>query len=285
MQQQGWQAGQSLGARASRSGAEDDDDDAARLAASRVGVLYKDDTLGLGAQLKSKDVQHQKTGLDAFQGLLGRLNSKNEEELKVVEKKIEDKKLAMFAQGRWGGMVFVPGGVLVQGDDFKKKDVRQAKTEESEEQISDTAVGPEADDDDDARRKAEKKKRKEERRARKEERRASKAAKAKVSAESSAAASDDEDTEPEPLKGTKVIAASAPDEPISSTDEEANCKASQNDESNERKQNPSATVQKTSTKQVMRNGRHLLRGRNIQAKRMAFSDAKGLDEIFMKKQR
>ncbi|RMZ89097.1 hypothetical protein DV736_g3662, partial [Chaetothyriales sp. CBS 134916] len=92
MQQQGWHQGQALGARP-ENGSGLHELDAQRLAAAKVGVVIKDDTLGLGAQLRSKDVAHQKTGLDAFQGLLGRLNAKGEEELKEVERKEEDKKL------------------------------------------------------------------------------------------------------------------------------------------------------------------------------------------------
>lgn len=109
MTQQGWQEGQSLGNRESiHVGANDAD----RLAAARVGILFKDNNLGLGAKTKSQDVEGQRTGLDAFQGLLGRLNGKSDAELKKQEKKIEDRKLEMYARGRWGGLVFVKGGIL-----------------------------------------------------------------------------------------------------------------------------------------------------------------------------
>ncbi|RMZ78140.1 hypothetical protein DV738_g4012, partial [Chaetothyriales sp. CBS 135597] len=172
MQRQGWQQGQALGSRPANAPS---DLDAQRLAAAKVGVIVKDDTLGLGAQLRSKDVAHQKTGLDAFQGLLGRLNARDQAELEAVERKEDDRKLEMYAKGRWGGgVVFVRGGLLVP----HQEDLVSAGAEQ--------AASPSL---------------------------------------------------PHPPKKQVV--------PLS-------------------------------------NGRHLLRGRNIEAKRKAFSDAKGLDAIFMK---
>ena len=111
MLSQGWKAGEGLGAR-NRRGFNSYDN-------AKLKVSFKDDNLGLGASLKSKDVEASRTGLDAFQGLLGRLNGKSEQEVEAVERKVEERKLAMFAQGKWGGMVFVSGGLLVQRDDFK----------------------------------------------------------------------------------------------------------------------------------------------------------------------
>ena len=102
MLSQGWKAGEGLGA-ANHRGFNSYDN-------SQLKVSFKDDTLGLGASLKSKDIEHSRTGLDAFQGLLGRLNGKSDTEVQEAEKKVEDRKLAMFAQGKFGGMVFVPGG-------------------------------------------------------------------------------------------------------------------------------------------------------------------------------
>ncbi|RMD43909.1 hypothetical protein DV735_g1176, partial [Chaetothyriales sp. CBS 134920] len=111
VQRQGWQQGQALGSRPANAPS---DLDAQRLAAAKVGVVVKDDTLGLGAQLRSKDVAHQKTGLDAFQGLLGRLNAKDEAELAAVERREDDRKLEMYAKGRWGGGVVFAASVKKQ---------------------------------------------------------------------------------------------------------------------------------------------------------------------------
>ena len=101
-------------------------------------MAYKDDNLGLGASLKSVNPEQNRTGLDAFQGLLGRLNSKTEVEVKRLEQKSQDRKLAMWAQGRWGGVMFVPGGLLVQGDKFKKLNDKQDGRGISAEESVDT---------------------------------------------------------------------------------------------------------------------------------------------------
>lgn len=150
MTQQGWSRGQALGARSSTptnssgtstpntstsTSAAASATDAARLAAARVGVLFKDDTLGLGASLKSKD-PNAKTGLDAFQGLLGRLNAKDKAEEEAVERKLAERRLEGYARGKWG-MTFVPGGVLVQGDEFKNKR-EAAKAGENGEEVEET---------------------------------------------------------------------------------------------------------------------------------------------------
>ncbi|KAK5195045.1 telomerase inhibitor [Exophiala xenobiotica] len=256
MTQQGWKEGQSLGNRESiHLGLNDTD----RLAAARVGILFKDDNLGLGAKSKSKDVEGQRIGLDAFQGLLGRLNGKSDADLHKEEKKVEDRKLAMYARGRWGGMVFVRGGILVG-----------SMKEDDEQDKSQSEVGSERDETDEkGKRKEEKRQRKEERRQRREEKALRKAAtKAKKA-----------------TKDHNSPLSQPPDEPVSSSpsDDEAPTTSKQK----RRRSSTSQVDSPVSKPQIVssirtQNGRHLLRGRNIQAKRMAFSDTKGLDEIFMR---
>jgi Pin2-interacting protein X1 len=289
---QGWSEGQALGARTPSSHSSGTStptaaDDHARLAAARVGVLFKDDTLGLGAKLKSRDVEGQKTGLDAFQGLLGRLNSKTVEEEKAHERKMENQKLEGYARGRWGGMMFVPGGVLVQGEAFKsKKEAMEAeqKREEEESASLDSAELPENADvqGDFGDEKAERRRRKDERRQRKEDRRAQKAAKALK------AVKKDEHHATHNLKPSKRKSSSnnisAPDEPTSSSSDDSPppAESTTTPDSNRSRRRPSITVTDTKKTEILRNGRHILRGRNIEAKRRAFSDMKGLDAIFMK---
>jgi Pin2-interacting protein X1 len=249
MTQQGWKEGQSLGNRESvHLGLNDTE----RLAAARVGILFKDDNLGLGAKSKSKDVEGQRVGLDAFQGLLGRLNGKSDADLHKEEKKVEDRKLAMYARGRWGGMVFVRGGILVGS---MKEDDEQGKPR--------SEVGSEHDEAD------EKGKRKEERRQRREEKALRKAAtKAKKA-----------------TKDHNSPLSQPPDEPVSSSpsDDEAPTTTKQKRRRSSTSQGDSAVSKPQIVSSIRtQNGRHLLRGRNIQAKRMAFSDTKGLDEIFMR---
>lgn len=252
MQSQGWKAGQALGAK---------DRKYADTQAAKLTVSIKDDTLGLGASLKSKDIANQRTGFDAFQGLLGRLNAKDEAELQAVEKKIEDKKLATFAQGRWGGMVFVPGGILVQSDPFKQK------VEEEKENAVDDQPDPEDQSvtvelTEKAKRKAEKQQRKEQRRLKKEQKLQKKA-----------------------KKSDAELGLPTPDS-SSANEGEASTKKDKKSKKRARSPEPPNETVTTSITVIQakpRTGRQLLRGKNILAKRAAFSDMKGLDEIFMRK--
>ena len=257
MQSSGWKPGTALGASSMP---------AHEATAAKVRVSVKDDMLGLGASLKSKSAEHQRTGLDAFQGLLGRLNAKGEGELKKVEEKIENKKLAMFALGRWGGMVFVPGGLLIQDDPTKqlpqKEEDQESKAkadmepnQSDSEADSDRARKPEKKrkrvgetPEERAQRKAEKKQRKEDRRIHREAKRLKKSQN-----ESSVSTPVSETTE---LTETSTGAST----PL---------------------QIPEVNLSSV-TQERLQNGRHILRGRNIQAKRMAFTDSKGLDQIFMR---
>ncbi|KLJ07686.1 protein PXR1 [Blastomyces silverae] len=78
--------------------------------AGHIRVNLKDDNLGLGAKLRAED---EPTGLDAFQGLLGRLNGKSDAELEKEQKKRDDRRLASFVEKRWKTMRFVSGGLLM----------------------------------------------------------------------------------------------------------------------------------------------------------------------------
>ncbi|KAL2421163.1 Protein pxr1 [Exophiala dermatitidis] len=308
MAKHGWKEGQSLGNRESvHIGLNDAD----RLAAARVGVLFKDDNLGLGAKKKSNDVEAQRTGLDAFQGLLGRLNGKSDSELKEQEKKVEDRKLAMYAKGKWGGMVFVRGGVLV-GDREEEK-MQKTKTTEIETKKADKKTEKEGQESGADPELSEKQKKKEEKRRRKEEKARRREEKALKKAAKKAAAGEKEKKHTENSTGSAAAPvnmhrsplAQAPDEPVSSA---SGSEAESNGEVSGRKrkrrgssvasrdQKPKSgddeavKGQKSAAQGAaaaklnasLKNGRHLLRGRNIQAKKAAFSDLKGLDEIFMR---
>lgn len=275
MTKHGWKEGQSLG---NRDSTHVGLNDAERLAASRVGILFKDDSLGLGAKRKSKDIEGQRVGLDAFQGLLGRLNGKSEGELRKEEKKVEDRKLEMYARGRWGGLVFVWGGVLVGS----KKDEEDKEQDDGNDQS--TLSRPPQDADSDTAAEAEKLKNKQEKRQRKEQRRKireEKAARKLTKTKQSKRTNKTDDSEPNNTHSTTLALHKSPltqpaDEPVSSPSSASS--PSPSDTETEKARLPPPV-----TKAPMRNnGRHLLRGRNIQAKRMAFSDTKGLDEIFMK---
>ncbi|KEF53830.1 uncharacterized protein A1O9_10232 [Exophiala aquamarina CBS 119918] len=301
MTKQGWKEGQSLGNRSSVHVGLNDVD---RLAAARVGVLFKDNNLGLGAKHKSKDLEGQRTGLDAFQGLLGRLNGKSDQELQKEEKKVEDRKLEMYVKGRWGGMVFVKGGTLVGDRDFGTGDKIQETTDSQEDSSTpDKSTSEREDETTSADTHAEKKQRKEEKRQRKEARRLRREEKAlrkaarKVKQQQDGAPQSDSgdedgknntDAEQVPFMGHKTSPAHAPDEPMSSSS--SGNEDSQSSTLKRKRSSSKIVVPLEPSKQKsppasttpQRNGRHLLRGRNIQAKKMAFADMKGLDEIFMK---
>ncbi|KAL2866793.1 telomerase inhibitor/ribosome biogenesis protein PXR1 [Aspergillus lucknowensis] len=105
---QGWTPGSFLGA---RNAAHADMFTAA--SASHIRVIVKDDTLGLGARSK-RDALDEPTGLDAFKGLLGRLNGKSDAELQADRKKRDDIKLARYAATKWQAVRFVSAGLLAQ---------------------------------------------------------------------------------------------------------------------------------------------------------------------------
>ena len=105
---QGWTPGSFLGA---RNAAHADMFTAA--SASHIKVSVKDDTLGLGARPK-RDALDEPTGLDAFKGLLGRLNGKSDAELETEQRKRDDIKLARYAATKWQTVRFIRGGLLVQ---------------------------------------------------------------------------------------------------------------------------------------------------------------------------
>lgn len=106
MSAQGWTPGNRLGAR--------DAAHADMLTAgshSHIRVTIKDDTLGLGARVGRDG---EPTGLDAFKGLLGRLNGKSDGELVQEQRKRDDVKLARYAALKFQAVRFVRGGLLAQ---------------------------------------------------------------------------------------------------------------------------------------------------------------------------
>ena len=86
---------------------------------SPIRIALRDDNLGLGAKRGSGQTAGECTGLDAFQGLLGRLNGKGDTELKKEQKCRDDLKRATYTERRWGILKFVSGGALV-GDRIRE---------------------------------------------------------------------------------------------------------------------------------------------------------------------
>ncbi len=102
LQSHGWTPGASLGAR-NKSYTK-------AKGISHIRVTLKDDNLGLGAKSGPNVPQ---PGLDAFQGLLGRLNGKSDGELAKEQNTRDGLRRANYAERRWGGLHFISGGLLV----------------------------------------------------------------------------------------------------------------------------------------------------------------------------
>ena len=229
--------------------------------------------------------------MDAFQGLLGRLNGKSDTELKKEVQKNEDKKLAMWAQGRWGGVMFVPGGTLVQGDGYKRAEENSQQDIEAQ-----GGSGPrtrKAKLTDKSQRKAEKKRRREERRR-----------KSETKSDDKLAAPESESPE-KGVKNTKLadellgesprgqktgsVAKKKRERPILSVDENDRAPAAEGKKASSiispaEDLSESRLVDSPKTA-LLRTGRHVIRGRNIEAKKMVFSDIKVLDQVTNKRMR
>ncbi|KAI9654116.1 MAG: telomerase inhibitor, partial [Trizodia sp. TS-e1964] len=85
---------------------------------SHIRISIKDDNLGLGAKKGSGQAIDECTGLDAFQGLLGRLNGKSDSDLEMEANSRSELKRKTFIERRWGVKGFISAGFLV-GDKIK----------------------------------------------------------------------------------------------------------------------------------------------------------------------
>ena len=256
----------------------------------KVNISYKDDTLGLGASLKSKDVEHARTGLDAFHGLLGRLNGKTETELQKDAQKVEDKKLALWAQGRWGGMIFVPGGTLVQGEGFNRN-VRNSKSPESGEPIKEKETSEVVTER--ARKRAEREKRKEEKKrgtdaidnlADENHSVHSSTGRSGTGKRRSTRGTMREENVPKDVAALNTKKQQKDGEQLGTVSTSLGPTPKYHNRVVQVSLSAMDTLVGAPTLAKMgsaipRNGRHVLRGRNIEAKKLAFSDAKMLDEV------
>jgi Pin2-interacting protein X1 len=106
MSAQGWTPGNRLGAKDAAHA-----EHLTSASISHIKVTLKDDNLGLGARVGREG---QPTGLDAFKGLLGRLNGKSDVELQVEQRKRDDVQLARYVALKFQEVRFVRGGLLTQ---------------------------------------------------------------------------------------------------------------------------------------------------------------------------
>ncbi|EQL38871.1 protein PXR1 [Blastomyces gilchristii SLH14081] len=293
---QGWTPGSFLGA----SNAAHADHFTAG-SAGHIRVNIKDDNLGLGARLRAED---EPTGLDAFQGLLGRLNGKSDAELEKEQKKRDDRRLASFIEQRWTTMRFVSGGLLVhekiqalaevksvgeekgqtsqssqdEGKSEKtaakkerKKDKRKVKSDDTGSDLAEES----------SKKKNKEKKEKKEKREKKEKKRKSRDVSVCIdTATTSEDALVDKKREKTKKRKQKEIEPSDTEAGDDAISPDVQTSAPQEEEK-------SSTAAKHGNIVKVREhrpmGRQFIRGRYIQQKKLALMDAKSLNEIFMVK--
>ncbi|KAE9966026.1 hypothetical protein EG328_009214 [Venturia inaequalis] len=103
---QGWTPGSTLGAKDATHKAH-----FSQASHSHIRVVLRDDNLGIGAQKGRADTDV--FGLDLYQGLLGRLNGKSQEQLEKEGKIRKSVLLGSVGRERYGNGMFVRGGFLV----------------------------------------------------------------------------------------------------------------------------------------------------------------------------
>ncbi|RDW93228.1 telomerase inhibitor/ribosome biogenesis protein PXR1 [Aspergillus mulundensis] len=278
---QGWTPGSFLGA---RNAAHADMFTAA--SASHIRVFVKDDTLGLGARSKREPLD-EPTGLDAFKGLLGRLNGKSDAELQVEQRKRDDVKLARYAATKWQAVRFISGGLLAQEKevttfekarnplaDAKETPCRIPEVKMKAANATDNDYGEEVSDDKtesiDASEDSGSHNRREKDKTDKDSKK-KKDRKDKKGKKDKKDSKDRKDNKEKKRKRAEQQEDS--DNPLQTRTMENGTHSS-----NEQDQLPSDTV-----KERRPPGRHMIRGRYIAQKRKAVMDEKSLNEIFMVK--
>jgi Pin2-interacting protein X1 len=257
MSAQGWTPGNTLGARDAAHA-----DFLTTASSTHIKVSIKDDTLGLGARA-GRDPLGEPTGLDAFKGLLGRLNGKSEVVLKQEQRKRDDVKLARYAAMKFPEVRFVSAGLLTQEkpEELPAKDDTPKKSTKSTKQQSD---GDAPSDDAKAARKSSKSSKKS---------RSSRADEPDSSASASESKKEKkkEKKEKKEKKSKKRRAAAEEGDPSSEEDTPQ--------PSVETTVQPSKDSDASSARERRPNGRQFLRGRHIAQKKRALLDDKSLNEV------
>lgn len=297
MTSQGWTPGSYLGARNANHS-----DTFTAASASHIRVTLKDDTLGLGAHAPTLGNDNV-AAIDAFQGLLGRLNGKSDVQLEQEQRKRDDTRLAVYASQKWQAVTFISGGFLVQekpDDALKPKTIKECGSPKDEivaDQTSSDGSGNHSADADsapiedkhsipqtgtsskDTEEKSikEKRKKKKEREAKKDQSNR-KAKKNKVEKERTEKKEKKEKREKrekeEKKKGKKT-----------STKKRRRAEKDAESESSDSSSSGEAINKKTNQQDIISsqaprpNWRHAIRGRHIQQKRMAIMDERSLSEV------
>ncbi|KAF3481738.1 uncharacterized protein GIQ15_04497 [Arthroderma uncinatum] len=295
MTAQGWAPGEYLGVADNNRA-----DTYTAASSSHIRVSLKDDTLGLGAKPRRPLIDDEPTGLDAFQGLLGRLNGRSEVEIEKELKVKSDIKALTYIERRWGCMNFIGGGLLVPDKVNKIPNGEEDKESEDSEEVKPITESAGEDID----RKERKKREKKEKRERKEKKEKSKERKKrkKGSEESGDIADSGFATEPSASASraeTPVDADStdSKSDKQRSKDKKKSKKRKRKEELQASKAGSSATSDDEDAKSIKEDdttshtvapiavkervipfARQLLRGRYIQQKRRAVMDSKSLNE-------
>ncbi|OJJ66640.1 hypothetical protein ASPBRDRAFT_48578 [Aspergillus brasiliensis CBS 101740] len=255
---QGWTPGSFLGA---RNAAHAEMFTAA--SASHIKVILKDDTLGLGARPK-RDPLNEPTGLDAFKGLLGRLNGKSDADLQVEQRKRDNAKLARYAATKWQAVTFISGGLLAQEKitPIVIKETPSVDQNKQEDEPSAALPGPDKD----------------------------RASSDGVQESDNVGGSSDKSIKKKKKSSSKSHREKKDKkrkhtEGFESTDSSnANKKSPEEKrEANGDDEGSSSTASKAPSRERRPMGRHVFRGRHIAQKKAALMDEKSLNEIFMVK--
>ncbi|EEA25864.1 telomerase inhibitor [Talaromyces marneffei ATCC 18224] len=289
MTSQGWTPGSYLGARNANHS-----DTFTAASASHIRVTLKDDTLGLGARAPTLGNDNV-AAIDAFQGLLGRLNGKSDVQLEQEQRKRDDTRLAVYASQKWQAVTFISGGFLVQE---KPDDALRSKSKKKHDSPNDAIVADKTSSDEsrdesadeippqigdkasvsktekaskDAEAKGMKEKRK-----RKKEKSDKKAKKNKEENEKK------EKKDKKEKKGKKEKKKEKKDSSRKRRRAEKDVESESSDSFSSDEADNKSSQQDTARSQAPRpNWRHAIRGRHIQQKRMAIMDERSLGEIFM----
>ncbi|KAI5285011.1 telomerase inhibitor [Ascosphaera aggregata] len=277
MSRQGWAPGDTLGVKDSAHSRH-----FTSASYSHIRVSRKDDNLGLGARARRPLEDDEPTGLDAFQGLLGRLNGKSDAELHKEQRKREDRKLMSYVERRWKTMHFISGGFLVQEkpavphDSTKGDSDGASKLNEREEEKKE---------------KKSKKSKKESNRDRKDQKQ-KKDRRKKESSSSPSGSGDDHDTDEEAPSALEDVNAVEKSYSRKHKDKTKKRKAAEIESVTKERETEMESKLSQGVSQSpapvhlplrQLKGRHVLRGRHIRSKRMATLDDKSLNEIFMVK--
>ncbi|CEJ57538.1 hypothetical protein PMG11_06228 [Penicillium brasilianum] len=267
MSAQGWTPGNRLGAKDAAHA-----EHLTSASVSHIRVTIKDDNLGLGARVGREG---QPTGLDAFKGLLGRLNGKSDEELCIEQRKRDDVQLARYVALKFQEVRFVRGGLLTQEkvqrlpNPAPKEDQANKKSESSTASDNDSADNSESATETSSKSKSKSKS--------KSSKKSKKSRSQSDEADSSSSVSDKKKKK----KKSKKRKAEEDDDESETT---VKRRASTPDEKPSSKSQPQiATVPAPVIGERRPIGRQVFRGRHIAQKKRALMDDKSLNEIFMVK--